>query len=213
MILEELFDDRFARVVRWSAEGRASEMLDALETAAHDEGPVPEDTDLEMIAWARLPPRLATVDLGQYLRLAATLKQLSMHDSDLRPDLADVLEGLVSTSESLRKSSVARASSLEVVDRVVLASRLAHVTATQPNRQAAAAESLASLARTDTAVAAEARAQLWGMDPKQIKPATPVWFGEAPIPVPIRELLAHWKEQLGESAVGKVIEKRLAGEA
>lgn len=201
MVLEELQPESFRKLVEWSSQDELVDRLGPLESLARSEKVEDKDAKESAMqesprfrAWAALDPPLAGIELGPYLRLAASLMSIPTAGPGLRPDLRKALDDLISQSAAARKDAQERSAALPVDDRIELAR---HVTATllmQPGRQSELGESIARLANGEESVAEEAAARLRGLDTKAIEPALCIRLLSGDAARPFLDLVSQWAQ-------------------
>jgi hypothetical protein len=74
MVLEQLYQDEFARLLGWLADGVLGQRLAEIEAG---EGGAAKDVPDKLREWAALRPLLAELDIEPYLRLAASLRHVA----------------------------------------------------------------------------------------------------------------------------------------
>jgi KAP family P-loop domain len=105
MVLEELEDPAFKVLLGWLREGVLAERLKAVEEG--DQAPGGEAVAEALTKWASIEPKLAEVpELESYLRLAASLRSQVGIEVGLRSDVRDLIEGLLTSSQSERRGTV-----------------------------------------------------------------------------------------------------------
>ena len=95
MVLEEIYPRR-SRYSGWASDGSLPSRLAELEDAEKqvDAG----EHSATLTSWARSGPRLATLDVGPYLRLAASMTRTLAGASSIRDDLRELLVDLIATA-------------------------------------------------------------------------------------------------------------------
>jgi len=143
MVLVQLHGPQFADVVRWSAEGIASEKLGTIESG--DVTNVETWATPELRAWAKLEPQLASLNLGPYMELAASLNAIPFSGVGLSPELQTILNKLTSANGVVRKSGQAEARALSADLRVPLALALVDLLPRVSGRRGELAEAIPDL--------------------------------------------------------------------
>ncbi|MGO9899778.1 MAG: P-loop NTPase fold protein [Solirubrobacteraceae bacterium] len=199
MVLEELESDQFNTLLDWLGKGELAERLAALENR---DAKVPSpDPDAALRPWAQSQPALADLDLGPYLRLAATLRHLPGPGSGLRSDLNALIERLLDQSDAKRKTARNEARELQIEDRLAVARELLDALRSQPGRQADIAETLGELV-ADEVVANDVGARLREFNPEAVQPALVTRLITKDAHQSIRETVKVWLEsgQMEEKA-------------
>jgi hypothetical protein len=174
MVLEQLYPDEFERVLGWLANGELSAQLAELEGTTKPKKTAKVETSPKLRDWAELPPPLADIDLGPYLRLAASLHRVAAGATGLRADLRELADELSATGNQTRKRAQETATGRSVDDRVDLVRELVRRMRFEPQRQSDYGESIGILARSAAGVAKEAVALLREVDVATLRPALPV---------------------------------------
>ncbi len=187
VLLEEVYPNAFGTVLSWVAAGTLQEQLRELEG---EEG----DFSAELRRWARLDPKLAELDVGGYLVLAAALTGTTVTASTLPGNLREIAKRLVSTSDGERKAARAEVGKLGTEDRSQLAHHLAETIRFQPSRQAALAESLMVVVGDSDDVASSAVGLLRRMPASTVAPALVVTIAppSGHVLAPFRALVEVW---------------------
>jgi GTPase SAR1 family protein len=146
MVLERIEEAALGQLLDWLSEGALAHNLRKLE-----EGET-LDAHSAFGWWKDMSPKVAGMDLGPYLRLAASLRRQSGPRSDLRADLADLLDKLSTGAMVDRTQAQTKLSELQEEDRKVMAREIAEALRTNPEAQENLAETLESLLK-DTVTA------------------------------------------------------------
>jgi energy-coupling factor transporter ATP-binding protein EcfA2 len=174
MVLEELYRDRFAEVVTWSAEGLLHERLRKLES---DDGAGGEAwARPELSLWARLRPPLADLDLVPYIQLAASLSQLTFTASGLSADLQEVLGRLTSDADAPRKAASSEAAKRTPEERQLLLAGVVDAIRREPRRQGKLGDTFADLVGTQDDVAKPLVERLEAIDPRLVEASLITWL-------------------------------------
>jgi KAP family P-loop domain len=168
MVLEELEPDQFNTLLDWLGRGELSERLTELEN--REAKPPSPDPYAALRPWAQTPPALAEVDLGPYLRLAASLRHLPGPGSGLRSEINALIEQLLDPSDTKRKAARREARELQIEDRLAIGRELIDTLRAQPARQGDIAETLGELV-VDEVVANDVAARLREVSPGSVQPA------------------------------------------
>jgi energy-coupling factor transporter ATP-binding protein EcfA2 len=156
MVLEQLYQEEFERLLGWLADGELPKRLGELEKAKKGGADVPE----RLREWSALKPALAEVDIEPYLRLAASLRELA--------------DELSASGDAARKKAQKQAADRAVEDRVDLVRDLVRRLRLEPQRQNDYGESIGAMARSSTVVAAEVVNLLRDIDVSIVSPALPI---------------------------------------
>lgn len=195
MVLEQLYPDEFARVLGWLGDGELPKRLGELEGAKKpSKGAAGADGSAKLREWAQLKPALADVDLGPYLRLAASLHHVAAGAVGLRADLRELADELSSGGDAARKKAQKAASERSLDDRIDLVRDLVRRLREEPQRQGDYGESIGVLARTAAEVGTEVANLLREFDVSLVRPALPIRLVvdvKAPTPAMV-ELLREW---------------------
>lgn len=165
MVLEELHPREFRTIVAWSLESSLASRLNLLESEPkdgpeRDEDASPDAAPQALREWARMEPHLAEVDLGPYLRLAASLMTVPTAPPGLRADLAEVFAGLISSSDTTRKQAQKDSAKLSPEDRLELLDQVTSRLVLRPEEQDRLGQSIVSLVRGNEAAAEMAAGKL-----------------------------------------------------
>ena len=187
VLLEEVFAREFQAMLGWLSAGTLSEQIALLETG---EGEFPSP----LRRWGQLEPRLATLDIGRYLILAAALRGTTVTVSALPAALRGVAEQLTAASAGERRKARVAVAKLNVAERSSLAVHLADLIRFQPSQQHYLSESLMAVVTDSDEVASAAASVLDRMMPADVEPAliinlAPPGAGTRP---PFSELVAAW---------------------
>jgi hypothetical protein len=170
MVLEQLYQEEFERVLGWLADGELPKRLGELEKAKKGGADVPE----RLREWSALKPALAEVDIEPYLRLAASLRHVAAGAVALRADLRELADELSASGDAARKKAQQQAAERAVEDRVDLVRDLVRRLRLEPQRQNDYGESIGALARSSPVVAAEVVNLLRDIDVSIVSPALPI---------------------------------------
>jgi hypothetical protein len=189
MVLEELESDQFNTLLEWQGKGELPERLKELENR---DAKVPSpDPYAALRPWAQAPPALGDLDLGPYLRLAASLRHLPGPGSGLRSDLNELVERLLDQSDAKRKTARTEARELQVEDRLAIARELLDALRAQPNRQSDIAETLGELV-ADEVVANDIAARLREFSADSVQPALVLRLVPKDAHAALRETVKTW---------------------
>ncbi len=195
MVLEQLEPDAFGQLLDWLGDGTLAEKLRRLEDGKPVEG---AHTAFEW--WSQMRPKLADVDLGPYLRLAASLRRRPGPRSDLRPELADLLDALQSSALKERSDAQKRLRELPSGDRVVMAREIVNVMRIEPAAQEHLTETITELVG-DPELTAELGDGLRRLDPARVDAGLIIAMGgDHPAAEQMRAIVREWRDggQLGE---------------
>lgn len=170
MVLEQLYQDEFVRLLGWLADGELAQRLGEVETGKK----AAADATDKLREWAALRPALAELDIEPYLRLAASLRHVAAGAVALRADLRELADGLSESGDATRKKAQAVAAERSVEDRVDLVRDLVRRLRLEPQRQNDYGESIGVLARTSPVVASEAVNLLRDVDVSIVSAALPI---------------------------------------
>ncbi|CAN5717052.1 KAP family P-loop domain protein [soil metagenome] len=146
MVLERIEDDAFGQLLDWLGAGTLAENLRKLEAGET----LDEAAHGAFDWWTEMPPKVAATDLAPYLRLAAALRRRSGPRTDLRADLADLLEQLATDVLPDRTAAQAKLKELPDSDRRVMAREIVEAIRLDPGMQVLLSESLTQLLREGT---------------------------------------------------------------
>lgn len=188
MVAELLYPDLFGQMLGWLSAGNLGEKIAEIENR---EGEHSEQT----FEWGSLEPTLATVNLAEYLFLAASLRGETVEEAALPPDLRDLAAQLTADSTVVRDGGLEAAAELDTDQRSTLARYIAAQLRHQrlPERQKALAESLSGLA-DNPAVAKTASVELSLMDPASILAPVPLALLAKNSPPDFIEMIRRWSE-------------------
>ena len=189
MVLEQLYGDEFQRVLGWLNDEELPKRLADLEA-----GKESREGSAKLQDWAKLPPRLADIDLGPYLRLAASLHHVAAGAVQLRADLREVADQLADNRDATRKKAQKGIGDRSLDDRLELVRELVRRLRQDPKRQDDYGQSIGVLAKTSNDVAVEVANLLRDFDVSSVGPALPVRLVvdvKAPPPA-IVSLLREW---------------------
>jgi energy-coupling factor transporter ATP-binding protein EcfA2 len=192
MVLEQLYQDEFARLLGWLADGELGQRLGEIEKGK--KAGAGADAPEKLREWAALKPALADVDIEPYLRLAASLRHVAAGAVALRADLRDLADGLSESGDAARKKAQAAAAERSVEDRVDLVRDLVRRLRLEPQRQNDYGESIGLLAKTSPVVATEAVNLLRDIDVSTVTAALPIRLVvdvKEPTPT-LAQLLREW---------------------
>ena len=205
MVLERIEEDSFGKLLDWLGEGKLPEELKRIEEADETEGP--------FSWWAKLPPKLAGIDLGPYLRLAAALRRRSGPRADLRADLAELLVGLSSSASPERSGALKRLEELPASDKLVMARGIVEAIRRDPSSQETLAESVGQFLDKGELVE-EIAERLARLDSSRVEPVLVIelWGGGGPDERVIA-LVKGWREDGGLSPIAENAVKETFGAA
>jgi hypothetical protein len=146
MVLERIEIAAFGQLLDWLADGVLTDNLRKLEQGDN------LDAHSAFGWWKDMSPKISGMDVGPYLRLAASLQRRTGPRSDLRADLADLLEKLSTGAMVERNQAQTKLGDLQEEDRKVMAREIAEALRTNPEAQENLAETLEALLR-DSATA------------------------------------------------------------
>jgi hypothetical protein len=195
MVLEQLEPDAFGQLLDWLGDGTLAEKLKAIEQGDGLQG---AHTAFEW--WAKLGPKLAEVDLGPYLRLAASLRRRPGPRAELRPELADMLDSLQSSTLKDRSEAQKRLRELPAGDRVVMTREILNLMRIEPSSQENLTETISDLV-TDPELTAELVDGLQRLDPARVDAGLIIAMGgDHPGAEQMRGIIREWRDsgQLGE---------------
>jgi hypothetical protein len=189
MVLEQLEPDAFAQLLDWLGDGTLPEKLREIE-----DGKSPQGAHTAFEWWAQMPPKLAGVDLGPYLRLAASLRRRPGPRSELRPDLADMLDALQSPAIKGRSEAQKRLRELPSGDRIVMAREIVGVMRIEPGAQEHLAETFSELV-SDPDLTMELVDGLRRMDPGRVDAGLIIAMGgDHPAAEQMRTIVREWRD-------------------
>jgi hypothetical protein len=226
MVLEVLMPEEFERVLEWLAQNELREQIEKLEAAAGKGAALPEEVDAasgdalstdepdvefadELVRWAKLPPALATDDLGPYLFLAAAFRGKELLDSGLPARLRDIATSIVSTSRAEQKTVTdddLRA--LTGSDGPDLIEHLGRVARDRPTEQRAAIAGILRVARLHPTSLQNAKGRLAVIPGSYIEPATVLTFGDDDADT-FRSELEKWNSESPSGPTARALASRL----
>lgn len=197
LFLEQVEPEQFDQLLTWLAAGNLKSKLKELEEAEDATGL--GATESGLWTWARQRPHLADEELGPYLRLAASLKSMPGASTDLRSELQELLERLISDVSATRDQAQTEALALPPGDKSELVKEIVRVIQTEPGRQDDASDSLKALADGDERVATALAGALAGLDASIIEPGLIIRLQGLEA---MQSVIAQWLEsgRLGEIA-------------
>jgi hypothetical protein len=188
MVLERIAEDAFGQLLDWLADGTLAENLRKLE----ENETVEVDAHSALDWWKEMSPKLSPIDLAPYLRLAASLRRRAGPRSDLRADLADLLEKLSVASLVERGEAQRRLKELPEPDRRVMAREITEALRTNPEAQENLIETLDDLLR-DEATAPEIVDGLKRLDASRVDAGLVVTItGDEVVSDPIQAIVRDW---------------------
>ena len=204
MVLERIEEDAFGKLLDWLGNGKLSEELKRIEEAEEAEGP--------FSWWAKLPPKLASTNLGPYLRLAAALRRRSGPRADLRPDLVALLDELSSSSSPERNAALKRLAELPDTDKLVMVREVVERIRRDPSLQEALSEALAQFIAEGELVDLIAE-RLATLDASRIEPVLIITISdEGQAHEAIVAVVKKWRDSTGISEISKnAVEKSFGG--
>jgi hypothetical protein len=189
MVLERIEPDAFAQLFEWSKAGTLTENLRKL-----DDGETLADAHSAFAWWGKMAPKLADENLGPYLRLAAALRRQSGPRSDLRADLAELLDRLAYGSAPDKTEGREKLRGLPEGDRRVMAREIVDQIRTDPSTQDSLGEPLTELV-DDEALVSEIADGLKRLDASRVEAALIISLaGGQSVPDPIRSVIRTWDE-------------------
>lgn len=190
MVLERIEGDAFGQLLDWLGGGVLEDRLRALED---DEQGVP-DAHSAFEWWTAMAPKIAGTDLGPYLRLAASLRRRAGPRSDLRADLADLLEKLATDVMVDRTEAQSKLKELPESDRRVMAREITEMMRTNPDAQEKLTEALDDLL-SDAATAPGVVDGLTRIDPSRVEASLIITIGGGEvITEEIRTVIRSWRD-------------------
>lgn len=187
MVLEETLPASFATVVGWLDTGQLAAEMRKLE-----EGPA-KTGDPDFDAWAKLAPRLAQVDLGPYLRLAASFRAPPPAAAGLRADLQALLADLRSPVIGVRRKASETARKLGPDDRRQLVAAITDAICATPEEQARLSEGLREVVGKDEGLAQTASDTLEPLPASSVEPSLVINLAAmTPVPRAFRARLRKW---------------------
>lgn len=189
MVLEELYRDRFAELIQWSAEGLITDRLSMLES---EEGAAGEIwARPELTVWARIRPPLAGLDLVPYMQLAASLSQLPFASSGLSAKLQEVVGSLLGNADAPRKAAAEDAAKLSPEDRQSVLGAVVDSIRQEPHRQGLLAEVFGPIVGTEDGIARPLVDRLRALDPKIVEQSLILWLRPIATLPSVDEFLRH----------------------
>lgn len=201
MVLERLFRPDFETVLKWLAQNKLRDQLDALEQAANAPTSVPkEEPDEEespkpkgklatdsvegapnteggfsdtLIRWAKLPPVLDASDVNGYLFLAASFAGIELVDDGLPERIRDIASALTSSLKTERSAiNDVALRALDAQDARTLIIHLGRQTRDQPSIQKFSVAGMLRLANTHAGIDDAVIAALRLLPPGAVQVAT-----------------------------------------
>jgi hypothetical protein len=163
MVLEQLAPDAFGQILDWLGDGTLGEKLRTLE----EKHQVPDAAHAAFDWWGRMAPPVASVDLGPYLRLAASLRSRTGPRSDLRADLRELLDQLHAGTMSARSDGRKRLGDLASADKLVMVREITELMRIEPGTQEHLSEAVGQLI-IDSALVPELVNGLRQLDPSRV---------------------------------------------
>jgi hypothetical protein len=192
MVLEELYRDRFAELIQWSAEGLLGDRLSKLES---EEGAKAETwARPELTVWARLRPPLSGLDLVPYMQLAASLSQLTFTASGLSAELQEILGRLLGSADAPRKAATGDAAKLPPEDRQSVLGAVVDAIRQEPHRQGALAEVFGDVVGDEDEIAKPLVERLQAIDPKIVEQSLIVWLRPMTALPSVNQFLRHVRD-------------------
>ena len=174
MVLEETMPSSFATVVGWLDGGTLQNEIEKLEADPT------KSADRDLATWCELPPRLAKVDLGPYLRLAASFRAPPPSAPGLRAELQALLDDMRSTTIGTRRKAATTARTLSTDDRRALVVAVADAICADPTDQARLGEGLRDLVGGDDAMAQLASDALEPLPASSVEPSLVIHLSSTP---------------------------------
>ncbi len=168
MVLEQLEDAAFVTLLNWMREGELRGRLAALEKAEKDIKGAASDSALAALRdWAKLDPELSKLDLGSYLRLAASLRSRVSPEAGLPAEVRELAD-LFMGSRAEQRSAAGRLQGTGLDHRLALARYFVDMVKSQPELEKQLSVPIEALAK-DPAVAESMAEGLREIDPQRIK--------------------------------------------
>jgi hypothetical protein len=192
MVLERVEEDAFGELLKWLGAGTLADNLRRLEDGEQID--VAPPAALEW--WIAMPPKIADANLVPYLRLAASLRRRTGPRSDLRADLAALLdalsaEGLVDRTEAQKKLA-----DLPDSDRRVLTREILETMRTDPATQGVLSESVGELL-PDSALVSEIATGLRRLDASRVDAGLILAIASGDtVPAEMRTVVREWRESI-----------------
>ena len=166
LVLEEHEPEQFSTLIDWLNHGELEAQLTALEDA---ESPAESPDPHAMLRkWAQERPSLAALDLGPYLRLAASLASRTAVGAALRSDLQAIIEQLLDESAAQRSAAIGDADALQPEDKLTISRQLVAIARADPDRQDYISRALAKLVEDD-ALALDIAIRLRELDASEVR--------------------------------------------
>lgn len=198
MVLERIEPDAFAQLFDWSKAGTLTENLRKL-----DEGETVDGAHSAFAWWGKMAPKLADENLVPYLRLAAALRRQSGPRSDLRVDLAELVEKLAYGSAPDKTAGREKLRGLPQEDRRTMAREIVDQIRTDPSTQDSLGEPLTELIE-DAELVSEIAHGLERLDASRVEAALIIGLiaGQT-VPDAIRSVIRTWNDtgRLNQMAV------------
>jgi hypothetical protein len=190
MVLERIEEDAFGQLLDWLGAGTLNENLRKLEA-----GETLDETPHGSFAWwTEMAPKVGATDLAPYLRLAAALRRRSGPRTDLRADLAELLEKLTTDVLPDRTAAQEKLNALPETDRRTMAREIVEAIRLDPGTQVLLSESLTQLLREGT-FTSEISDGLKRLDASRVEPALILALAdEDPVADEIRTVVRTWRD-------------------
>lgn len=195
MVLEQLEPDAFGQLLEWLGDGTLTEKLELLEGGEEVAG-----QHSAFSWWSAMSPPLTSMDLNPYMRLAASLRRQSGPRSELRSDLAELLNILRSNAVAERKKGRERLATLPATDRSAITREIVNTMRTEPSTQEQLVETLNELLEDD-ALTGEITSGLRSLDPARIDAGIVIALGgDHPGAEETKAVVREWSDsgRLGE---------------
>jgi hypothetical protein len=197
LLLERTDDDGFRQLLNWLNQGKIDEKLRRVEEAKEKDKLDPDEELLR--EWAQGEPKLAEVNLGPYLRLAASLTSKAGPRSQLRSDLRVLLDPMIGGETGPRQKALKQAVKLPPEDRIELGREMARELVANPSRQEDIAPALSELG-SDEQVGREIVARLADLSARSVQPDLVIRIRDLP---GADELITGWVESGNLSEIAK----------
>jgi KAP family P-loop domain len=199
MVLERIEEDAFGQLLDWLGAGTLVENLRKLE-----DGEQLEEAPHGAFAWwTEMAPKLASADLAPYLRLAAALRRRSGPRTDLRADLAELLDKLGTDVLPERTAAQDKLGELAESDRRTMAREITEAIRLDPGLQVPLSEALTQLLR-EGLFTSEIVDGLQRLDASRVEAALILAIAdEDPVPDEIRAVIRTWRETTRLNMIAK----------
>lgn len=186
MLAELHYPELFGLMLAWLAAGNVPEKIGEVEAGTSDQGDAAH-------RWGKLEPFIATIDLSEYLQLAASLRGETVEVAMLPEALRALAADLGSISDTKRSQAITTAKSLEPKERMVLVSYLAQALRQQrtPDTQKSLSDSISGLC-AEAAEANTAVEELRRMPHNAVTVPVPIALVGRSDPEAFKDLLRIW---------------------